>query len=155
MRTRRTRMPRGPYIEHTTPVRVRFQEVDALRIVWHGHFVSYMEDAREDLGRAYGIGYQDFLRAGIVPPLVHVECSYLAPLEYGDHVEVTTRLYPQQRAVLEMYYQLRRARDGKLVAVGRSVQVFTDTAGNMQLTIPDFITDFYTRWADRMREDDE
>ena len=28
---------------------VRFSEVDSMQIVWHGHYVKYMEEGREDL----------------------------------------------------------------------------------------------------------
>ena len=35
-----------PYLEETTTVRVRFQAVDSLRSVWHGHYVSYFEEGR-------------------------------------------------------------------------------------------------------------
>ena len=31
----------------TLRVRVRFSEMDALRMVWHGNYVTYLEDARE------------------------------------------------------------------------------------------------------------
>lgn len=47
-----------------TPIRVRFSEVDAMQVVWHGEYVRYFEDGREAFGRRYGIGYQDIIRAG-------------------------------------------------------------------------------------------
>lgn len=37
--------------------RVRFDEVDSLGIVWHGHYVKYLEDGREAWGRKYGLTY--------------------------------------------------------------------------------------------------
>ena len=40
----------------TIRVQVRFSEVDAIRMVWHGNYVRYMEDAREAFGREYGLG---------------------------------------------------------------------------------------------------
>ncbi len=37
-------------------VRVRFSEVDSLKMVWHGSYVKYMEDGREAFGREFGLG---------------------------------------------------------------------------------------------------
>ena len=30
----------------TTQTKIRFSEIDPLGIVWHGHYVKYMEDGR-------------------------------------------------------------------------------------------------------------
>jgi acyl-CoA thioester hydrolase len=43
------------FIEDRTAVLVRFNEVDALHIVWHGHYVNYFEEGRRALGRRLGI----------------------------------------------------------------------------------------------------
>lgn len=45
-------------ISETIRVRVRFSEIDPIKMVWHGNYVKYMEDAREAFGRRYGLGYQ-------------------------------------------------------------------------------------------------
>ena len=38
------------YIEDKVQVRVRFSEVDAMGVVWHGNYLKYFEDGREKLG---------------------------------------------------------------------------------------------------------
>ena len=32
---------------------VRFSEVDSMNVVWHGSYMLYFEDAREEFGRKY------------------------------------------------------------------------------------------------------
>ena len=49
---------------------VRFSEVDSMQIVWHGHYVKYMEEGREDFGRKYGISYMIIKANGYLAPLV-------------------------------------------------------------------------------------
>ena len=40
-----------------TPIRVRFSEVDSMQVVWHGEYMRYFEDGREDFGRRFaGLG---------------------------------------------------------------------------------------------------
>jgi acyl-CoA thioester hydrolase len=45
-------------LTNTTTFRVRFSEVDSLRIVWHGHYLKYFEDGRDAWGAEFG---RDFL----------------------------------------------------------------------------------------------
>ena len=38
-------------------IEVRFSEVDSMGIVWHGSYSLYFEEAREEFGRKYDLGY--------------------------------------------------------------------------------------------------
>ena len=40
---------------HETPVRVRFNEVDAYHVAWHGHYVTWMEIGRNDLAGRFDL----------------------------------------------------------------------------------------------------
>jgi acyl-CoA thioesterase FadM len=40
-RPRRWPEPTPRYLSAHCPVRVRFHEVDTLRVVWHGHYLTY------------------------------------------------------------------------------------------------------------------
>ena len=33
--------------------KIRFNETDPLGIVWHGHYITYLEDGRESFGKKY------------------------------------------------------------------------------------------------------
>ncbi|SVE46445.1 uncharacterized protein METZ01_LOCUS499299, partial [marine metagenome] len=43
----------------STDLRIRFNEIDALGIVWHGHYIKYFEDGREAFGKEHNISYLD------------------------------------------------------------------------------------------------
>jgi acyl-CoA thioester hydrolase len=147
---RRRRKPEGRYLEHSTRVRVRFKEVDSLRIVWHGNFLTYFEDARAAFGREYGIAYEDMIEAGLVAPIVHVSVDYLVPANFSDELVVTARLFERETSSVEFYYEVTRPSDGALCAVGETIQVFLDLDNNMVLTMPEFMSSFYERWKDKM-----
>ncbi|HET6225857.1 MAG TPA: acyl-CoA thioesterase, partial [Bacteroidia bacterium] len=55
-------------LTNRTEVPVRFSEVDALGIVWHGHYLKFFEDGREAFGRQYGLGYLDIHKEEFVVP---------------------------------------------------------------------------------------
>ena len=65
-------------------VKVRFNEVDSLGIVWHGHYVKYFEDGRESFGQRHQLSYLDFYNNGYVVPIVNIQVNYKQVLRYGD-----------------------------------------------------------------------
>ena len=152
MKSRRCRLPEGRYLEHRTFARVRFQEVDSLGIVWHGHYLTYFEDARVAFGRHYGIDYTDILQAGIAAPIVHVSCDYLSPARYGEQLEVAAMLFHRDSATLEFHYAISRPADAVVLAVGSSIQAFADLQGQLILVLPEFMRRFYQRWEHLMVE---
>ena len=140
----------GPaYLEASTRVRVRFQEVDSLRVVWHGHYLTYFEEGRNAFGREYEFDYADILKAGYIAPLVHVEVDYFAPARFGDFVLVRTRLHPSEGARISFRYLIENEA-GRKLATGSSEQVFTDLEGTLILTRPDFVDGFLGRHAGKL-----
>lgn len=137
-------------------VRVRFQEVDVLQVVWHGHYLSYLEDARMDFGRAYGISYNDMRAAGVAAPIVSLACDYLLPARFDDSLQIVTRLCRRETPKLEFHFEISRESDGVLLLVAQTTQALTDAAdGSLLLTMPPFLRDFYARWDGSMRSSDE
>jgi len=123
-------------------ITVRFNEVDSLKIVWHGHYIKYFEDGRESFGKQYGIGYLDVFKEGLLTPIVEVQCNYRKHLTYGDKVIVETSFVNTDAAKIIFDFQVFRESDRELVASGRSVQVFLNEKGELQLTNPEM----YVEW---------
>jgi len=138
------RRPRPPgllraFIEDRTTVRVRFNEVDALHIVWHGHYVNYFEEGRRAFGRRLGIDYPMFIEQRVAVPVIHLEMEFLAPAKLPDTLTVITRLLKSDSARLDFNYEIRREGGGPLLATGSTSQVFTTPAGELILNWPPFM----------------
>lgn len=140
------RLETRPYLEATTTVRVRFNEVDAMRVVWHGHYVNYMEEARRALGRRLGLDYPVFFAHDTPAPVVQLRVDYLASARMSDVLEVTARLFKSETAKLEMSYEIRRAEDRALLATGSTMQVFTNIQGELLLAWPPFMLELLRTW---------
>jgi acyl-CoA thioester hydrolase len=126
-----------------TEILVRFNEADPLGIVWHGHYIRYFEDGREDFGNRYGVGYLDFFNNGLVVPVVHVDCAFKKSLRYGDTVVVETHYIPCEAAKIKFSYRLFNKKTTELVATGSSVQVFLDREHSvLQLLNPPFFEEW-------------
>ena len=129
-------------ISTVTEIPVRFSEVDSLQIVWHGHYIKYMEEAREDFGKKYGIGYLDWKTMGYMVPLIKICCEYKRPIQYGDTAIVETRLVNTDAAKIIFSFMIYRASDHELAATGESVQVFLDMDQELVLTVPKVFEDW-------------
>lgn len=125
---------------------VRFSEVDAMHIVWHGHYLQYLEAGREAFGRRYGLGYEALTRTGYGAPIVELEISYKQSLRYGDAVLVETRYVPTAAAKICLQYRLRHARTGRTVCTARTTQVFIDSDQQLQLLAPPCYVQWRQQW---------
>ncbi|MCK5803180.1 MAG: acyl-CoA thioesterase [Lentisphaeria bacterium] len=125
--------------------RVRFDEVDSMRIVWHGRYASYFEDGRVALGHKYGISYSDFIRENIPVPIRRLQVEYLQPLLFEDEFEVETILHWSEAARINFEYAVRKL-DGSLVCTGCTVQMILDETFEVLLAPPPFFQDFLECW---------
>lgn len=124
-------------------IKIKFNEVDPLGIVWHGHYIRFFEDGRESFGEQHGLAYMDIYRKGYVAPIVKINCDYKKSLEYGDRITIETTYVNSPAAKIIFNYKIVLNKTGETIAEGNSVQVFLDNEQRqLQLTPPDF----YTRW---------
>jgi acyl-CoA thioester hydrolase len=126
---------------------VRFSELDPLNVVWHGNYIKYFEDGREDFGYKHNISYSDIRNAGVMAPIVSVNCNYKRFVRYGDklQIETTYKYSPAAKIILE--YVIRRIPNNEIIAEGSTTQVFTDFEGNLLLIPPQFFTDWKLKWG--------
>ena len=146
MKMRRTRNIGEPALSSETVIKVRFSEVDSMRIVWHGDYVKYFEDGRENFGEKYpGLGYLDIYRSGYTAPIVDMHLQYLRPLTIGEQAVIETRYIKTEAAKLCYEYEIRNMQ-GEVVTRGRTIQVFVDVEGNLSLNNPEFYEEWKRKW---------
>ncbi len=124
---------------------VRFEEVDALSIVWHGRYPSYCEDGRVMLGNKYGLGYMDFYHHKVIAPIKQMHVDYRLPLQFGDKFTIEAILHWSDAARLNHEFILRNEA-GEITTTGYSVQLFMDLEQNVLLLPPPFYAEFRQRW---------
>jgi acyl-CoA thioester hydrolase len=136
-----------PILSEITEVKVRFSEVDALKIVWHGNYIKYFEEGREAFGKKYGIDYLTIQQQGLLTPIVHVQCDYKRPLEYGDIALVETVFNDQEAAKICFGFTIRKKSSGEIAATGSSIQVFLDHQRQLLLTPPVYFLEWKKKWG--------
>lgn len=125
---------------------IRFSEVDSMNVVWHGNYAIYFEDAREEFGRKFDLGYLTMYGEGYYAPLVELSFKYKSPIIYGMKPEITITYTPTEAAKIVFDYEIRDTVSGRILAMGRSVQVFMTLDYKMVLTNPEFFVRWKKRW---------
>ncbi|WP_036698007.1 acyl-CoA thioesterase [Paenibacillus taiwanensis] len=90
-----------PWYGHV--LRVRYQETDSMRVVFHGNYVTWFEVGRTEWIRSLGINYKDLETEGLLLPVTDLQVSYKQPAVYDDQVAVYTRL--QDCSPIRMAFQ--------------------------------------------------
>ena len=129
-------------LTNRTEVPVRFSEVDALGIVWHGHYLKFFEDGREAFGKQYALGYLDVYQHQFVMPLININVDFKKTVKYGDSVIIETTFIDSPAAKVIFNYKVFRVSDNELVATGESTQVFTNLEHELHITLPDFFKEW-------------
>ena len=139
-------MTEGKRLINRVETRIRFSEVDSMRVVWHGSYVKYLEDGRESFGKEFKLAYYDVFEFGLMTPIVKLDINYKKSMKYGDRVIIETEYIATKAAKIIFKYKILNADTNKVVLTAKSVQVFISKVGQLQLTHPDF----YIEWQKRM-----
>ncbi|GHS87429.1 thioesterase [Campylobacterota bacterium] len=124
---------------------VRFDELDPLTIMWHGHYASFFEEARVALGNHYGIGYLDFSDNGVFIPIRSFHADYFIPLTFGKTYTVQASLHFNEAARLDYEFHIYDDMHN-LTSQGYTIHLMIDKSNNVLLAKPKFYEDFCNRW---------
>lgn len=125
---------------------IRFSEVDSMNVVWHGSYPLYFEDAREEFGKKYGLGYMTICSSGYYAPLVELSFKYKKPLVYEMRPVIVITYIPTESAKIVFEYEIIDEKDGSVYATGRSVQVFMDKNYQLVWENPEFYRNWKNEW---------
>jgi acyl-CoA thioester hydrolase len=140
-------MIEGKGLTNITEVGIRFCEVDAMGVVWHGNYVKYLEDGREAFGKQYQFAYYDVYKQGLMTPIVKLDIDYKQMLKYGEKIIIETKYVPTEAAKIIFLYKLINTIDNSLVITAKTTQVFIDKQGELQLTNPTFYIEWQKKWG--------
>lgn len=130
--------PSKNILQTTKRVELRFNEVDSMGLVWHGHYAKFFEDAREEFGKKFGLGYLDIYDSGFYAPLVDLQFQYKKPLNYRNkYIDVVITFRNTEAAKIIFDYQIFTM-EGQLATVGSSTQVFVNMDYELMLQNPPF-----------------
>lgn len=129
-------MRRSGHLAAEIEISVPFHDVDLAGIMWHGHYLKYLENARWALMEHLGFGLDAMLRSGFGWPIVDLQVRYLRTSKYAERVRVRASLIDWENH-LTINYLLTASDGGQRVARAQTRQVAVEAAtGLMQFATP-------------------
>ncbi|TRZ56173.1 MAG: acyl-CoA thioesterase [Rhodocyclaceae bacterium] len=120
-------------------VEVPFHDVDAMNVVWHGHYVKYFELARCALLRCFDYDYPQMLASGYLWPIVDCRLKYVRPASYSQRLRVEATLLEYENRI-KIGYEIRDAATGGRLTKGSTIQVAINaTTRELQFVSPPII----------------
>jgi acyl-CoA thioester hydrolase len=131
---------RGLFKFHTE-IRVRLNETDAVGIVFHGNYFTYMDVGRVDYLRNLDLMEQGRPIKGFDNVVVRSACNFLSPARYDDPIAVGVRVAEIGRTSFRFEILFAHKKTNKLVAFGESVHCAVDLQALKPIPVPAFFVE--------------
>lgn len=111
--------------EHQT----QYYETDQMGIIHHSNYIRWFESARIWYMQQIGVNYAEMEKAGIISPVLEVNCVYKSMVHFGDVVEIIPKVEKYNGVKLELSYRVLDKETGELRTCGGSGHCFLNREG--------------------------
>jgi acyl-CoA thioester hydrolase len=116
--------------------RVQFFDLDPMEIVWHGHYVKYLEIARGALLDSIDYNYAQMKASGYVWPVIDLHLRYIAPAAFAQRLKLGAEIVEWENR-LKIAYLISDAVSGRRLSRATTTQVAVEIAtGEMCFVSP-------------------
>ena len=98
---------------HRSQVRVRYAETDRMGIAYSANYLVWMEVARTDFLRGFGVRYRDLEQRGILLPVSDVQVRLLRAASYDDDLAIDCWLQSARSRQVVFGYVISHLQDGR------------------------------------------
>ena len=110
-----------------TEVQVQFFDLDPMEVVWHGHYVKYLEMARCALLDTIDYNYTQMKASGYAWPVIDMHLRYVDSARFGQRLKVRAEIAEWENR-LKIDYLITDAASGNRLLRGSTTQVAVDIA---------------------------
>lgn len=113
-----------------------FHDLDPMAIVWHGHYVKYLELARCALLQQFDYDYEQMAESGYMWPIVDMRVKYVRSIEHHQTVLVRATMVEWEFR-LKIDYLIIDSKSNEILTKAQTIQVAVDRASKeMQFSTP-------------------
>ena len=114
-----------------------FHDLDPMDVVWHGHYLKYLELARCALLQTFDYDYPQMRDSGYLWPIVDLRTKYLRSARFGQRLRVRAELTEWEMR-MRIDYLISDADSGEAITRAHTIQVAVDMAsGEMCFATPE------------------
>ncbi|MCI8312015.1 MAG: acyl-CoA thioesterase [Lachnospiraceae bacterium] len=109
----------------------QYYETDQMGIIHHSNYIRWMEEARIAYMDEMGFPYQAVEEAGIVSPVLEVQCAYKAMTYFGERILIEVELTSFKGVKYELSYVMREEKSRQVRATGTSSHCYLKKDGHL------------------------
>ena len=129
--------------------RVRYSEVDAQRIVYNSHYLTFLDVSIFEFFDAIGFDQEEYIKeTNNEFHTVKAVVEYKAPATLGDTVEVFTRIKNIGTSSITFQQEIYLLNSNKLIATGEIIWVNTNQAEMKPTRVPDNLRNLLIEYQD-------
>jgi len=110
-----------------TEIQVQFFDLDPMEVVWHGHYIKYLEMARCALLDTIDYNYAQMKASGYAWPVIDLHLRYVDSARFGQRLKVRAEIVEWENR-LKIEYLITDAVSGRRLLRGSTTQVAVDMA---------------------------
>lgn len=118
----------------------QYYETDQMGIIHHSNYIRWMEEARIAYMDKMGFPYRAVEEAGIISPVLSVQCEYKSMTRFGDRVAVEVKLSEFRGVKYSICYVMRDEKSREVRALGKSSHCYLNKNGrpvNIKKELPE------------------
>jgi len=104
-----------------------FHDIDPMNVVWHGHYIKYLELARCALLQSFDYDYPQMRDSGYLWPIVDLRSKYVRSARFGQRLKVRATLVEWENR-LKIDYLVSDADSGEVLTRAQTIQVAVEVA---------------------------
>jgi len=108
-------------------VTAQFYDLDPMRVVWHGNYPRYLEQARCALLDRIGYNYPEMDESGYLWPIVDMRLKYVRPIRFAQTVRVRATLVEYENR-LRIEYRITDETTGAVLTKATTTQLAVEAA---------------------------
>lgn len=110
-------------------IRIQFYDLDPMRIVWHGNYPRFLEQARTALFEKLSFGYREMSESEFAWPVVDMRIKYVRPITPTQTIRVIASLVEYENR-LKTSYVITDAATNEILTKAHTIQVTVNRASN-------------------------
>jgi|TARA_Y100000389_G_scaffold87398_1_gene83938 acyl-CoA thioester hydrolase len=129
--------------------RIRYSEVDAQKIVYNSHYLTFLDVSIFEFFDAIGFNQEEYIKeTNNEFHTVRAVVEYKAPATLGDTIEVLTRIKKIGNSSITFQQEIYLHESDKLLATGEIVWVNTNQEEMVPATVPDYLRQLLKDYQD-------
>jgi acyl-CoA thioester hydrolase len=128
----------------TTPYRVIYGDLDAMKVAYYGNYLRWFEIGRTELIRHLGLPYAEIEARGYFLPVSEAYCKYAKSARYDEILLIATGLGFIRRASMRFDYRITD-QENELIAQGYTVHACLDKDGRL-VRLPEAVLTLLENW---------